>query len=254
MARQRRHAPSRKRRGRFRLIYKFLSILIVSAAVILACVVFFRVNSIEVAGNVHYTAEEIIQASGIQLGENLVALPKSRVASNIRTQLPYVEGVSIQRVLPDGVLIKVTERAAAASVDSAEGRWLISAQGKLLEQAAGGEQVMAISGLSVLAPYAGGMVQVAEENENTLDYILELMAVLESRGILSGCTALDCSAATYITLNYDIYQMKLPRGVDYDYYIRLALSALDDGRIPEGQGGTLDLTVAKGKVYFKRGE
>lgn len=254
MARQRRHAPSRKRRGRFRLIYKFLSILVVTAAVILACVVFFKINSIEVTGNVRYTAEEIIEASGIKTGDNLIVLPRSRISAAIRTQLPYVERVVIQRAPPDRVVLKVTERVAAASVDSAEGRWLITTQGKLLEQTAGG-QCLEVTGLTALAPYAGGMVQVAEEEQNTLDYVLELLGELEGRGILGQCTALDCSAVTSLTLDYGIYHIKLPRGGDYSYYVSLALSALDSGlssgKLQEGQGGTLDLTVTKGKAIFK---
>lgn len=56
MARQRRHAPPRKRRGRFRLIYKILSIILVIAAILVACVAFFRVNRIETTGNAHYTS------------------------------------------------------------------------------------------------------------------------------------------------------------------------------------------------------
>ena len=173
---------------------------------------------------------------------------------SIRTQLPYVEAVSIQRVLPDGVTIKVTERVAAASLDSAEGAWLISSQGKLLEPYTEGGQVVEISGLTILAPYAGGMVQAAEGDESTLRYVLELLGELESQGMLSRCTALDCTSGTYMMLFYDIYRLKLPRGVDYSYYIQLAQSALNSGSIPEGQGGLLDLTVTEGKVYFRRGE
>ena len=77
MARQRRHARPKRRRGRFSGLYKVLSILLVAAAVVLACVVFFRVNSVEVEGNVRYTAEDIIEASGIQIGDNLIGLVRS---------------------------------------------------------------------------------------------------------------------------------------------------------------------------------
>ena len=251
MARQRRHSRPRRRRGRFRGLYKVLSILLVAAAVVVACVVFFRVNSIEVAGNVRYTASEIIEASGIQMGDNLIALPRSRISAAIRRQLPYVENVSLRKALPDGVVLRVTERVAAASVDSAEGRWLISSQGKLLEPDSGTIQAIQITGLTAVGPYAGGMIQAAEGEENTLSYVKELLVVLENRGHLGECTALDCSAATYLTLKLGIYQLKLPRGGDYDYYIRLTESALDSGKIPEGQGGTLDLTVVEGKAYFQ---
>lgn len=254
MARQRRHKRSSKRRGRFSGLYKVLSILLVAAALVAACIVFFRVNYIEVAGNVRYTAEEIIEASGIQQGDNLIILPALRISALIQTRLPYVERVAIQPAYPDGLVIKVTERVAAASVDSAEGRWLISSQGKLLEKDNGTVQAIRISGLTAVGAYAGGMLQAAEEEQLTLEYVKELLVVLERQGILTQCSGLDCTAATSIMLHYGIYRMRLPRGGDYSYYIQLAQSALnkglEDGKILEGQGGLLDLTVSEGRVRF----
>ena len=251
MARQRRHTRPKRRRGRFSGLYKLLSVLLVAAAVVVACVVFFRVNSVEVSGNVRYTADEIIEASGIEMGDNLVALSRSRVSAAICTKLPYVENVSIKKVLPDRLVLRVTERVAAASVESAEGRWLISAQGKLLEKDNGTTKSVAISGLTAIGPYPGGMIQVAGEEETTLSYVTELLTQLESHGWLELCTSLDCSAVTSMTLDYGIYQVKLPRGGDYNYCLSLTESALASGKIPEGVGGLLDLTVTEGKIHFR---
>ncbi len=246
MARQRRHPRSKRRRGRFRGLYKLLSILLIAAAVVLACVVFFRVNSVEVTGNVRYTAAEVIAASGIEMGDNLVVLPRSRVSAAICANLPYVESVSIKKALPDGVVLVVTER-----VESAEGRWLVSAQGKLLELDKGAVETIRITGLTAVGPYPGGMIQAAEGQEATLRYVGELLGELEARGLLAQCTALDCSAATSMTLDWGIYRVKLPRGGDYSYYLSLTQAALDSGKLPEGVPGTLDLTITEGKVNFK---
>ena len=255
MARQRRHKRSVRRRGRFSGLYKVLSIMLAAGAIAAACIVFFHVNTMEVEGNVRYTAQEIIDASGVKTGDNLIALPASRVSASIRVQLPYVEGVSLQRAYPDRLIIRVTERVAAASVDSAEGRWLISAQGKLLEKDNGTVQAVQITGLAAVGPYAGGMIQTAEEERLTLDYVKELLGVLESRGMLEQCGALDCSSASSLTLSYGIYRLKLPRGGDYEYHIELAQTALSTGLergvIQEGQGGLLDLTVMDGKAHFR---
>ena len=247
MARQRRHPRSKRRRGRFRGLYKLLSILLIAAAVVLAGVVFFRVNSVEVTGNVRYTAAEVIAASGIEMGDNLVVLPRSRVSAAICANLPYVESVSVKKALPDGVVLVVTERVAAASVESAEGRWLVSAQGKLLELDKGAVETIRITGLTAVGPYPGGMIQAAEGQEATLRYVGELLGELEARGLL----ALDCSAATSMTLDWGIYRVKLPRGGDYSYYLSLTQAALDSGKLPEGVPGTLDLTITEGKVNFK---
>lgn len=254
MARQRRHSRPSRRRGRFSGLYKVLSILLIAGAVTVACVVFFRVNRVEVEGNVRYTAQEIIEASGIQVGDNLIALSRIRVSAAICTQLPYVENVSPQKVLPDKVVLKVTERVAAASVDSADGRWLISAQGKLLEMDNGSVHTVRIEGLTAVGPYAGGMVQTAEEDSLTLEYVKELLGVLEGQGMLEHCTQLDCTSAASMTLHYGIYRLKLPRGGGYEYHIKLARAALskglESGVIQEGQGGSLDLTVMDGKAHF----
>ena len=227
--------------------------MLVAAAVVLACVVFFRVNDLEVSGNVRYTAEEIVGASGIETGDNLIVLSRSRVSASICTKLPYVENVSIKKVLPDKVVLRVSERVAAASVESPEGRWLISAQGKLLEPDDGAIKSVRITGLTAIVPYAGGMLQVSGEEEATLNYVTQLLMQLESHGWLEQCTALDCTAASFMMLNYGIYQVKLPRGGDYDYYLNLTESALASGSILEGVGGSLDLTVVEGKVYYRPG-
>ena len=88
MARQRRHVSRRGRRGRFRGLYRVLSVLAVAVALVVACVVFFRVNEVTVSGNQRYTALQIVEASGIKLGDNLITLSKSRVAGNLIAKLP----------------------------------------------------------------------------------------------------------------------------------------------------------------------
>lgn len=251
MARERRHISRRRRRGRFGFVYKLLSVLAVAIAVIVACVVFFRINEVTVTGNSRYTADEIIKASGIEIGDNLIALRESQTASRIRTQLPYVYSVSIDRALPDGVILKITEHTAAAAIPDAGGWWYISAQGKLLEQTAS-PGAMRVSGLTAVNPYAGEPLQVEEGSETTLTYVLALLTELEKREMLPDCTALDCTAATSILLTYDIYDVKLPRTTDYSKCLSLLLGALGDERMPENTPGSFDLTVEDGKAFFTR--
>jgi len=250
MARQRRHKVRRRRRGRFRGLYQFLSVLLVAAAVIAACLVFFRVNGVLVEGNDRYTAEEVIEASGIQNGESLVALSKSQIASLVRTKLPYVESVAIHRKYPDMVILTVKERSAVASVTGTGGRWLISSQGKLLEQY-GNQRVIEITGLTAVSPYAGSNLQVVEAKELTLHNALKLLVALEERELLSRCTRLDCTDAVTMTLYYDIYELKFPHGGDFVYMLRLLQAALENEKMPQGVPGVFDFTVKDGEVFFR---
>ena len=104
----------RRNRGRFGPLFKLLCVVGVILALTVGATVFFRVEQVTVSGNQRYTQEEIIAASGIQLGDNLYSLNKVRIDQNIRTTLPYIGDLTINRALPSTIVITVTEWEAVA--------------------------------------------------------------------------------------------------------------------------------------------
>ena len=64
----------RRNRGRFSLLFKLLAGAALVAALTFGATVFFQVEHILIAGNSRYTAQEVEEASGIQLGDNLFRL------------------------------------------------------------------------------------------------------------------------------------------------------------------------------------
>ena len=59
MAARRNRRRRRRNRGRFGFLYKLMSALIICAAILAGCIVFFRVDVVVVDGNVRYTSEEM---------------------------------------------------------------------------------------------------------------------------------------------------------------------------------------------------
>jgi hypothetical protein len=113
------------------------------------------------------------------------------------------------------------------------------------------QDVLLVTGVPAVSPYAGGNLQVAEEDESTREHVLSLLLALEEQGMLADSTLLDCYHSTYMLLYWDIYTIKLPRGGDYNYLLRFVQSALSSQDMPKNQPGTLDLTVKEGELYFK---
>lgn len=251
MARERRHrARPRRRRGRLSGLYKLISLFLAAGAVLLACVVFFRVNTVEVTGNARYTAQEIIEASGIRTGDNLIALPKETIANRILPALPYVRSVSIRRALPDGVFITVSEHLAAAAVSDGREWWYISAGGKLLESSKA-EGPLRLTGVTALEPRAGENLAVSDEQQARLGYALELLAVLEKRGELGLCSALDCSEVGVLWLSYLDFRIKMPTTGDFSYIMHTLDTIFDeDSRVGREDSGTFDFTISEGKAYY----
>lgn len=70
---------------------------------------FFTTRHIDIAGNVRLSREMVLQYGGISEGDNNLAVSIGEVERNLR-DTPWVEEVSVKRMLPDRFVIKIKER------------------------------------------------------------------------------------------------------------------------------------------------
>lgn len=256
MAAQRRHnrsRRSRRARGRFRALYQLLAAAAVLIAVAAGCIVFFRAETITVSGNSRYSADEVIAAAGVEQGDYLATLDKNRIARQIRSTLPYVETVSIRRVLPDTVLITVQESAAAAAVQAEGNWWLVNCAGKLLETVPSPGSRPVLTGLTPVAPAAGSMAVLPEEDAIRWGYAMDFLRALEEREMLGGLTSLDCSSAGSFTAEYGgRFTLIFPSTGDFGEYLAMFSRAVEE-ELEESETGVFDFTHydTTGKVYFR---
>ena len=226
----------RRRRGRFSFLMKLLCILLIAGAVVAALTVFFKVQSITVSGNARYTSEEIIAASGIEIEDNLFLLNKYSAAQAIFEKLPYVEEATINRALPDTIVITVRECAAAAGVVTPEGYWLISENGKLLERT---------------SPALSAQLSLGEEKTLTTETLLTLVRTAGGYGMLAGIGSVDLSDAEAITFTYlGRFTVRLPWDSDLDYIFR-SVQDLVNG-LESNETGEINymLLKSKGEMHF----
>lgn len=246
MAGRKRRTGQRRRRGRFGVLYKLLSFLVIFTALLVGCVVFFRVNQVTVVGNARYTAQEIIEASGVEIGDNLLLVNKPQTARNINRRLPYVESVSPVRRLPDTLELRITETVADARLETAEGWWLINAGGKLVELGADvGEELPQVLGLTPVAPALGAKLTVEPVDQIRLEGLKALLTALDKRGMTSGVRSfIDLTATNEIRFDYGAdLTVVVPMSGDFDRRI-LSLERVLESFAQQGQQvtGTLDLT------------
>ncbi len=123
---------SGRRRNKHGKLYAPVAFLIICGAIVFSMSVFFRVSDIRVEGSKRYSAEEIMDAAGIEKGSNLFFINRFTSVSRIFSQLPYIESASITRELPGRVIITVEESRALAYVTVESDLWLIDRNCKLL--------------------------------------------------------------------------------------------------------------------------
>ena len=245
MAARRNRRRRRRNRGRFGVLYKLLSILLIFAAILVGCIIFFRVNTMVVTGNSRYTQEEIIAAAGVEQGDNLFTLNKYQIANRILTRLPYVDDVAISRKLPDTLIFEVSESTGVAWVESGGLYWLLDDKCKLLEvgDAALVEGRPQVLGLEPENPAVGSRLTVAPEQQDKLEQLRAFLVAIRARsmtGSLSGF--IDLTSGNEIRFGYGAnLTVVFPLNGDFTsetYELKLTLETMDQRGIP--RTGTLD--------------
>ncbi len=237
----------RRRRGRFGFLYKLLSFLIIFAAILAGCVAFFRVNQVVVSGNSRYSAQEVIAASGVELGDNLFLVNRPQTAQSILRALPYVENAVPVHRLPDTVELHITECVPAAAVRSGGSWWLMDARGKLLEQ--GTKSIVGmlpeVRGLHPVEPAVGEWTEVDIGEQTRLEGLGQLLTALNTRGMAENVTDfIDVSASNVIYFGYGAeLTVAVPMAGDFDLRVFSLQRVLETfAQRGESVTGTLDLT------------
>lgn len=270
MARKQKEKKIKERRGKAGVVYVgFLSVLAL-VSVVLACTVFFRVEEVAVEGVARYAQEEVIEASGVRAGDNLILTPGEQVELQVMENLPYVDTVEAQKRFPTTLALVIVEAQPVAVVSGAdlmipneqqlrEGMtptveptgelWIIDSKGRLLEKTdeAGAAQYIQVTGLMAMNPVQGEPLQAQAGDQGRLSAMMGLLQALESQGIIDQITAIDATLGTEIAMVYDgRVTAKMLNTTDFERKIRIfkEVSAL----LREYDQGVLNLK--SDKVFF----
>lgn len=225
---------------------------VIVVAMVLCLTVFFKVDTIEVIGASRYSAEQIIEASAIQKGQqNLFTLNEGKTEQNVVTSLPYVNTVSISRHLPGKITMEVTDITVVGAVKTSEGYVVIGTNGKMLELLEKKpEHCPVLKGATLTKTVLGEQIEYENPQQKEA---LDAFAKALQDGEIDNITQIDITDLYSIKATYDgRIQMKFGMPTDMDFKIRFAKAVIDSDKITDQQKGTLDLSLAvdKNRVYF----
>jgi len=230
-----RYGSSQKPRRRGSILAPISFILIV-AAIIFGMGVFFRVQTIEVYGAKTYSDEEIIEASGVEIGDNLFFINRFSASSLIFTKLPFIEEASIERIMPNQIVITVSESSAMAYIDWVGTKWMMTANCKMLGSGTDAELDGLIQVLNIdpakdsdgsYKLEAGTILEVDTGERLKLTYLQELLHSFEALDMTRDVERLDLENPANPTFRYlDRFTVKMGPNDNTDYKLRLLLSAV----------------------------
>ena len=256
--------------NRSRFFLQLLTVFAVVLALTLSISIFFKVEQITVSGNEKYNAWAIQQASGIQMGENLLTFGEAHACSKILLELPYVKHARMGIKLPDTVNIYIEEYEVVYAAEATDGSWwLIRSDGKLVEKTdpLSANDYAKLQGVRIQNPQPGQQAVAYEnpvipnQNETTagemgitagtqpvtytdaerLNMALVILQELEANHIIGKVVSVDVTDPAKLQMWYGKqYFVELGDSEDLAYKINYMKKAID--QLGEYQTGTLDVS------------
>ncbi len=179
--------PTRKKRKKHskikRIIIAVLSILFVLAAVIVLMItVFFNVSSVKVIGSSIYSTEDIIYASGIMNGDNLLRMPSAEIKARIVKALPYIKEAEIIKSFPDAVGIRVEPATEKYLILNDGVNYVADSDFKILRSVTEfNSETVRVKGITAEGFYEGQELQFSDKQQK--DVFNDIMSICTEKGL-----------------------------------------------------------------------
>lgn len=246
-AEQRSHSAAARRRKKNERKYAFtccvVLLLLLSVGAALSLTVFFPIETISVSGSTRYAEGDLMEASGLKTGDNILCFRASAAGDRLVERFPYIERARVTRVFPDTVSIQVTESEVNTAIETDGGYLLLSGRGRILEgpNPYPPDGCPRIIGFQLSGTPAPGSYLPKTEQER-FDLLREIEAGLRENG-LSSISVIDLRDLIEMRLLYDgRLAIKLGSRIDLPYKLRAAAEVIRLS-VDSKTVGTLDVSV-----------
>lgn len=255
MAQDKNGALRRRKRRRGRRVYKIITVLAVVIVLVLAVNFLFRVSTIEVNGVSHHTQQEVIDASGIKMGQCLYLVNKFKVVDNLVASLTYVEDIDIYRRLPNTIVIDITERTPSAMVKCGADYWVLDENCKVLDKVRSLEEISStttVVGVEPVGASPGNVIEVSGGDKSALTQLTLALKGLKEENMVGAFTTIDVSDPYNVVCMYDGERIKVEFGDCTDMAYRVRFFRAIIGELSQDETGTIDITDTEAPRFIER--
>lgn len=164
-------APRRRKRRRRKLskLAYFLILLLIALCAAAVCIaMFFKVDKITVSGKTVYSESQILKASGIKKGVNILKINMGNSEKEICEQLPYIQSAKVSLSLPTSIKIEVTAAKAEYLVENGSKLIAADADLKVLDESIDAKKVkgaVKITGAKIKSAEPGSLIVFSTDTQ-----------------------------------------------------------------------------------------
>ena len=244
---------NRRRKMKKHILSILLALVVMCVGLVLVFSLFFKINTITISGDKVYSDKMVTEKSGIEIGENLFKVNEEKLSQKLSKDLPYIKGVTVEKKLPDTVIINVEAAKEVAAITTKKGFVLLDETGKVLDKNASilKENVAVINNVKLKEYIEGEKVVLTDEKKT--EALIKLFEAIKNAD-MQLLTEIDLKNINDIKIKYDD-RITFAVGSLTNIETKLArgMAALEkENEINAYSEGTLDLKTEP-YVYFKSG-
>ena len=252
----RRQKAKRKRRNKkLRAVLTVVIVMLVAGLCALVyCFAYGApIHKINVSGKSTYSNEEIIDASGVEIGDNMLRIRKGEVSRSICEDLPYIASVKVEFKLPDTLQLKVTQAKEKYLIVGKGSYLCLDENGKVLslKKKKAKEGQYRIEGFEQQTAREGEIYEPNENNAERYEAAKKLAAQLE-KNELTKANLLQLGDLNRILVQYDgRINIYLSGTEKLEEKIALVAGVIKN-QISQSSKGYIDARF-EGRVFFNEG-
>lgn len=273
-----RERKRRKRLSAYIVYYIIFGILAVVILAVLSTTVLFNLSKYRITGETVYTEQQIIDATGVNVGDNLILMDAGTVKDRLIAALPYVDKVEVSRnIFTCALEIKLNPATAVANVKKNDRYYLVSENGRIMdaELESPNKNCVVVLGFDPEYAKSGDFLSVTDEGSRNMltkllravktydeiddeneyeaqqkyDCVFTLIDLCKELGISEHIKTINVSSIYGIKLSYDNkLTLELGDMTDAKLKLTVAKNLIEKGEF-DGEKGVLVLSQLSENAY-----
>ena len=235
----------------------FFALCALALAVVIALAsLFFSVRAFEVEGDTHYELGELIDLSGIRLGDRLYWLNKGRAEKKLLDSCPYLKDVKIKSKFPNKICFSVEERVAGWYVQIGDDLYALDYDLKVIHETEK-EEGLTVRGMTRLvlpelnSAIVGEYPGFASGDEHLMTETLKIIDAVRTHSIKERLTYLDLSNRFEIKMTVDgAYDINFGDMDGYEDKLKLIVETISTAEEKGYSGGEISIG-SSGELYWR---
>ena len=219
-------------------------------------VLFFKVNTVDVKCGTMYSAEDIVTASGIEIGDSILSVNRSEAEKNIKKEFTAVKKANIRKSFPSKIVIEITEYEEVLFTAVGENYYSLDTELNVVEQY---DSIETIELLGMKRIYIPGVTRcitgekLETEDDDIPEMIIELCENLMKYDLFYDISDIDFRDKFNITFTLGVeYTVKLGNILECSTKLEFLKGIIE--KLGEDYIGTIDLSSGNIKeAVFSRG-